>query len=203
MKILVVADEESTYIWDHFERDRFKEIELIISCGDLKAAYLSYLVTMINAPLMYVHGNHDDYERTPPEGCESIEGKMTNFKGIRILGVGGSQRYSNGNWQFTEKQMKNRLRKLAPRLWYHRGVDLLVTHAPAYQIGDGTDPCHRGFQCFQTFVEKYQPSYMIHGHQHLNYGRNKRIHSLGSTQIINGFGYYILNYENEDRCQSE
>lgn len=36
MKILVVSDEKSTYIWDYFDASKFKDIELIISCGDLK-----------------------------------------------------------------------------------------------------------------------------------------------------------------------
>lgn len=74
MKILVVADEENNYIWDHFDKNRFSDIDLMISCGDLKASYLSYLVTMINAPLYYVHGNHDGrFETSPPEGCISLE----------------------------------------------------------------------------------------------------------------------------------
>ncbi len=34
MKILVVPDEENTYIWDHFERICFADIDLIIWCGD-------------------------------------------------------------------------------------------------------------------------------------------------------------------------
>ncbi|WP_218031481.1 hypothetical protein [Paenibacillus kobensis] len=36
MKILIVSDEESKYIWDYFDRERFKDIDLIISCGDMK-----------------------------------------------------------------------------------------------------------------------------------------------------------------------
>lgn len=28
MKILVVSDEESKYLWDHFDANKFKEIEL-------------------------------------------------------------------------------------------------------------------------------------------------------------------------------
>ncbi|WP_439709773.1 hypothetical protein [Thermoclostridium stercorarium] len=36
MKILLVADKENDFIWDHFDAERFKGIELIISCGDLQ-----------------------------------------------------------------------------------------------------------------------------------------------------------------------
>ena len=70
MRILLVADEESRYYWDHFQRGRLDDIDLIISCGDLKPEYLTFLVTMGKAPLLYVHGNHDtNYISRPPEGC--------------------------------------------------------------------------------------------------------------------------------------
>ena len=59
LRLLVVADKESSYIWDHFDKSRFEGVDLIISCGDLKASYLSFLTTMVAAPLYYVHGNHD------------------------------------------------------------------------------------------------------------------------------------------------
>ena len=76
MKILLISDEESTYIWDHFDKNRFKCINCMFSCGDLKSSYLSFLVTMVSAPLFYVHGNHDrNYSKQPPEGCENIDGK--------------------------------------------------------------------------------------------------------------------------------
>ncbi|WP_127567699.1 hypothetical protein [Paenibacillus xylaniclasticus] len=62
LQILIVSDEESKYIWDHFDRTRLKDIKLIISCGD------------------------------------------------------------------------------------------------------GVDECHRGFQCFVDYIDRYQPKYVFHGH---------------------------------------
>ena len=74
MKILVVADEECRYFWDYYQPGRLKDYDLILSCGDLKSEYLSFLVTMGRAPLLYVHGNHDtNYDQRPPEGCICIE----------------------------------------------------------------------------------------------------------------------------------
>ncbi|MCQ6557284.1 metallophosphoesterase family protein [Paenibacillus mendelii] len=193
MKILVVSDEESKFIWDHFDPEKFKDVRLIISCGDLKAAYLSFLVSMIHAPLLYVHGNHDtDYKVNPPEGCDSIEDRIVTFKGVRILGLGGSFRYSPGDYQYTERQMRWRITKLKPKLLLSKGVDILVTHAPVYKLGDGEDLCHRGFECFSTFMNQYNPKYLLHGHQHLNYGRNQRIHRYKNTEIVNAFGYYFI-----------
>ena len=67
MKIMFLADEESKAYWDYFRKESFEGIDLIVSCGDLKASYLSFLTTMVNVPVLYVHGNHDDkYEKNPP-----------------------------------------------------------------------------------------------------------------------------------------
>ncbi|RAV13580.1 metallophosphoesterase family protein [Paenibacillus contaminans] len=195
MKLLVVSDEESKYIWDYFDKNRFKDIEIIFSCGDLKQEYLSFLVSMINAPLYYVHGNHDtDYRGNPPEGCESIEDKVVSYKGLRIAGLGGCFKYGPGDFHYTEKQMRWRILKLKPKIWLHNGIDILLTHAPVYKLGDGDDYVHKGFECFINFMEVYKPKYLFHGHQHLNYGRNERIHRYNNTKIINGFGYYIVEF---------
>ena len=59
MKIMVIADEESKYLWDFFEKSMLDGIDLIISCGDLDPRYLSFLVTFASAPVLYVHGNQD------------------------------------------------------------------------------------------------------------------------------------------------
>ena len=77
MKILAIADEESKYLWDYFEKSKLEGIDLIISCGDLDPRYLSFLATFTSAPVLYVHGNHDDkYERIPPDGCICIDDKI-------------------------------------------------------------------------------------------------------------------------------
>ena len=76
LKALVLSDHESEYIWDYFDAKAFAGVDVMISCGDLKAEYLSFLVTMIPAPLLYVRGNHDArYEQNPPEGCIDLEDK--------------------------------------------------------------------------------------------------------------------------------
>ncbi len=195
MKILLVSDVESKFIWNFFDKDKFKDVDLIISCGDLKASYLSFLVTMINAPLVYVRGNHDkDYIKNPPEGCECIEDTIFKFKNFNIVGFGGSYRYNNGIFQYTEKEMRDRYNKLKFNIKLQGGIDILVTHAPAYRISDGNDICHTGFKVFNYIIGKYKPKYFFHGHQHLSYNANlKRIRTLKYTTIINSYDYYIID----------
>lgn len=195
MQILLVSDTESKYIWEHFDKDRFKNVELVISCGDLKAEYLSYIVTMINAPLLYVHGNHDKgYIQKPPEGCDCIDDKIVTIKGVRIMGLGGSQMYNTGPFQYSEAEMCKRIRKLWAKLFFKGGVDILVTHAGAFGVGDDEDQCHLGFKCFNNFMDKYHPKYMFHGHTHLSYGNKKRIEKYNSTMVINAYEYHLIEF---------
>lgn len=193
MKILLVADKENDFIWDHFDPERFKGVELIVSCGDLQASYLSFLVTMISVPLLYVHGNHDTtFVHHPPEGCDPIEDQIVTYKGYRFLGLGGSMKYSGRPQQYTDKEMEKRIRRLKWVIRKSKGFDILVTHAPPFGLGDGKDLCHQGFKSFIPLLDRYQPKYMFHGHMHLNYSRQERIQVYNKTTIVNGYGYYII-----------
>ena len=74
MRLLVLSDKESNYLWDSENPKRLEDIDLILSCGDLRPEYLSFIATFTHAPVLYVHGNHDDrYQETPPDGCFCIE----------------------------------------------------------------------------------------------------------------------------------
>ena len=129
MRILTVSDEECPALWDHYAPGKLEGYDLILSAGDLKADYLSFLVTMAHAPLLYVHGNHDEgYSRRPPEGCDCIDDQLVVYRGLRILGLGGCLQYRpDAPWQFTERQMARRISKLRLALWKRR-----------YEGNDGT-----------------------------------------------------------------
>lgn len=197
MKILAIADHESALLWDYFDRSYLEGIDLILSCGDLKPQYLSFLATFTQAPVLYVHGNHDDrYEETPPDGCICIEDKIYVHEGVRILGLGGSMRYKPGDHQYTQAQMRRRVRRLWWSLKWSKGFDILLTHSPAYQLNDGEDLPHRGFEVFRTLLDKYKPTFFVHGHVHLNYGRKyKRLCAYNETQVINAYEKYIFEID--------
>lgn len=197
MKILAIADQESELLWEHFDKSLLEGIDLILSCGDLKPQYLSFLATFAKAPVLYVHGNHDDrYGSVPPEGCICVEDQIYVYNGVRILGLGGSMRYKPGVNQYSEAEMRKRVRKLWWSLMIHRGFDILLTHAPACQLNDGDDLPHRGFQVFCTLLDKYQPAFFVHGHVHLNYGRNiPRLSDYNGTKVVNAFEKYVFETE--------
>lgn len=200
MKILAVSDEECPALWEYFVRGRLDEYNLIISCGDLKAAYLTFLVTMGRAPLLYVHGNHDErYLTQPPDGCECIDDQLVVYNGVRILGLGGCRRYHPGPFQYTEAQMRRRVSKLRLALWRSGGVDIVVAHAPPRGVGDMDDPAHIGFQSLLDLVDKYRPQYLLHGHVHLRYNVGlPRVREYEDTKIINVSERYVLELPDKE-----
>lgn len=194
MRILALADVESRYLWDFFEKSKLEGIDLIISAGDLAPQYLSFLATYAKCPLLYVHGNHDScYDDTPPEGCDSLEDTVIVYKGLRIVGLGGSMLYNYGEYQYSEKDMHKRVKKLRKKLKKTGGFDILVAHSPARGINDCEDRPHMGFECFRDLLDEYSPKAFIHGHVHKNYGRDfKREDKYKDTTIYNAYERLII-----------
>ena len=193
MKILAVSDVESKYFFEYYTPGKLKDFDLIIACGDLRVPYLEFLVTMARCPLLYVHGNHDDRFPREPEGCVCIDDRLYEYKGLRILGLGGSYRYGKGKYMYTERQMRRRIRRLGFTLWRKKGFDILVTHAPARGINDFDTIPHRGFECFVELLDRYRPKLFLHGHIHRNYGAEvPRRTRRGDTEIVNAFEYTVV-----------
>ncbi len=189
MRVLAVADDEAKSLYDYYTPGKLADFDLIISCGDLSRHYLEFLVTMARCPLVYVRGNHDDKLLVePPEGCVCVDGEAVKINGLRILGLGGSYRYRRGENMYTEEEMEKRVRKLRFKLRRIGGVDIIVTHAPARHINDFDSMSHRGFECFNDLLDKYEPKYFVHGHIHKNYGVNiPQRTQHGQTTIINAY----------------
>lgn len=197
MRILLLADEPNMRLWDRLDRTLLEGIDLVLSCGDLPSSYLSFLTCFTNAPILYVHGNHDtSYSVRPPEGCICIEDQIYVHDGLRILGLGGSMRYKPGEHQYTDREMARRLRRLRFPLMRRRGFDILLAHAPMEGIGDAEDIAHRGFASLKRAVEKYHPLYYVHGHVHKSYDfRFQRERQFCETKVINAWMSYVIEVD--------
>jgi len=225
MKILVIADHEENNLWDYWSEqtaEKFADVGLILSAGDLDAAYLEFLVTMLNVPLVYVHGNHEEsYLRNPPEGCIDADGKMVDIKfdnasgTVRIFGLGGSMRYKDqAPFMYSEEEMRRRIKdlrkaslkdRIKDRLRGKRNPDILLTHAPCRGYGDLTDLPHQGFDCFNELLHMQHPRLHVYGHVHREYGNSGPIRENSSgfrrimdhpsgTTLVNADGWYVLDY---------
>lgn len=201
MRVLTVSDKVVDVLYSPALEQIAQGVELVLSCGDLPPEYLEYIVSVLNVPLFYVLGNHDGNGEEQPliQGGENIDLRAVEHKGLLIAGLEGSQRYNNRpRFQYTENEMRARIARLTPALLVNRArtgryLDVLITHAPPFQIHDGTDLPHRGFQSFVWFVDHYQPSYFIHGHVHIYDNRQAAVAHHGPTTIVNTYGYRLLD----------
>ena len=203
MRILAIADEPSPRLWGDLCRDALRNVDIILSAGDLPAKYLSFLTCFTNAPIVYVPGNHDDrYEKEPPEGCLCADGTVVQVKGVRIFGLGGSIRYRpDGKHMYSEKEMASRISSFRRMLKATGGFDILLTHAPVRNLGDEDHPSHRGFECFGPLLDRYRPAVMVHGHMHQAYTAFfRRQREYNGIPVVNASTEYAFDLpETPDR----
>jgi len=211
MKILAVSDQVVDSLYTTEVKGRFGDVDMILGCGDLPYDYLEFLVTVINRPLYYVHGNHDrPFEITAdgkrqiaPAGCDPLDERAVVSKGLILAGLDGSVRYSReGEFQFTQAQMNQKafrlaLRLMPMRLRRGRWLDVLVTHSPPFGVGDGPDPAHAGFRALNTLIHLFKPRYLLHGHQHTYLGPKSGT-LVESTTVLNVFPYRLIAWEPGD-----
>jgi uncharacterized protein len=201
MRILSLSDKVISFIYGSPVKDRFKDIDLTIGCGDLPYYYLEYVLTVLSVPLYYVRGNHDkvvEYnscgQRTRPHGAVDLHRRVVNHDGLLLAGVEGSLRYRVGKFQYSQTEMWQHVFRLVPglfrnRMLHGRYLDIFVTHAPSAGIHDKQDLPHQGIKAFRWFVDVFQPSYHVHGHIHV-YRPDEIIRTLlGQTLVINTFGF--------------
>jgi Icc-related predicted phosphoesterase len=222
-RILAVSDEVDDRLLGTDLKGR--DVDLVIACGDLPFDYLETLVTLANVPLVYVPGNHDpelrrrpsdispedivkpfsfrpdDYDRPGPRGCVNLDGRVRDVAGLRVAGLGGSMRYTEGPNQYTQKQMQRRAARLEMRVRLEalvprraappRDIEVLITHAAPLGVGDEDDSCHEGFAAFHGLVARLSPRVLIHGHVH-PYGRRVEDHSINGTRVVNAVGHRLI-----------
>jgi Icc-related predicted phosphoesterase len=207
MKILSVSDVELNLIYSPQIMDRFGEVDLIISCGDLPFYYLEYMTSMLNKSLYFVRGNHapaieygSGWESSYPlGGCNLHRKAVCAYNGLLMAGVEGSLRYNTGPYQYTQNQMWMHVFRLVPQLFinrlrYGRFLDIFITHAPPWKIHDAEDRPHQGIKAFRWFDKVFQPSYHVHGHVHLYRQDAIKLTFFGKTNILNTYGYQVTDF---------
>lgn len=56
MKILVLSDHESKSLYEYYSPEKLQDIDLIISCGDLRANYLTFFLQLFPMPRSIMSG---------------------------------------------------------------------------------------------------------------------------------------------------
>lgn len=204
VKILVVSDEVVERLYSLCANGHFRDVELILGCGDLPYPYLENLLTFLNVPLYYVPGNHDpiynsDNTLAHAEGGSILDLKLVRFNKFLIGGFGGSIRYRpDGTNQYSQGDAFLRATRLLPRFFlnkinYGRALDILITHSPPFGIHDDDTQAHQGLKAINWLLRIAQPRYLFHGHTHFQRGNlspSETIHDM--TKIVNVFPYKVI-----------
>ena len=205
MKILAVSDEVVERLYSLCNNGHFRDVELIIGCGDLPYSYLENIVTFLNVPLLYVPGNHDpNYSLEDPksrvEGGSNLDLKLIRIKTFLIGGLGGCIQYRpDGTNQYTQTDTYFRALKMMPQLLlnrinYGRFMDILITHSPPFGIHDDDTQAHTGLKAINWLLRVARPRYHLHGHTHFyrrNLDASESVHR--GTKIINVHPYKVLD----------
>uniref|UniRef100_A0A7V3YGL2 Calcineurin-like phosphoesterase domain-containing protein n=1 Tax=Candidatus Caldatribacterium californiense TaxID=1454726 RepID=A0A7V3YGL2_9BACT len=198
MKILALSDRVDPRIYSSFCKERFGDVDCIVSCGDLPEYYLDFVVSTLNVPLFFVHGNHDaPREQESLAGGTNLDERVICYRNVLIAGLEGCYWYNGNPHQYTEREMYWKYLRLLPRLLFARlkhgrYLDILVTHAPPKGVHEGQDPPHRGFATFTHILKKYRPRYHLHGHVHL-YGSAQDVTTrFLDTLVVNCYGYQVI-----------
>ncbi|MBN2190544.1 MAG: metallophosphoesterase [Candidatus Aureabacteria bacterium] len=231
INILAVSDIESSTLQTllHDISAIRGKIDLLISCGDLRHDYLSFLADTLNLELLYVFGNHDLYQKksaaqnkTDSYGMPTfsarkgfpgtnLSGKLIQCSRCIITGFEGSRWYNGQGIQYHEKEMlssvkktmkKIRLRKIIGKIARQKKMPfLVVSHAPVQGIHDLDDQCHKGFSCFKKFIDKIQPALWLHGHIHQPSLIKNQISVYKHTTIVNVCEYRFISISEAGRVR--
>lgn len=192
LNILAVADQVSPVLYDRFDVERWRNVDMVLSCGDLPPDYLDFLCTMLGVPVFYVRGNHDAvYADERYDGSDNVHGRIVEYKGVRIAGFEGSHWYNGGKYQYTEGQMRRILVRTRLKTLRSGSPDIILTHAPPFGCHDGEDACHRGFQAYQAGIRAWKPQLFLHGHMHA-YDRRQDEATIGETRVINPYPFNLI-----------
>lgn len=201
MKVLSISDVIVDILYSGQIKDRFQDVDLVISCGDLPYYYLEYIVSMLDVPLFYVRGNHANVieygvggPKRGPEGARDIHRRVINHKGLLLAGIEGCLRYKSGPFLYTQNEMWGNILSLVPqllinRVLHGRFLDIFVSHAPPWGIHDQEDIAHQGIKAFCWLLEVFKPTFHLHGHIHVYHPFTVTVTKLKQTYVINSYGF--------------
>ncbi len=164
VRVLALADDVDEELYG--EKLGQLRPDLLIACGDLPFEYLENL-------------------EPPPgaQGCDLVDGRIRDIAGLRVAGLGGAVRETEGPNQYSQSEMRLRALRLGARARMEaalrrRPIDLLVTHVAPSELAE---PAADGFEAFRRVVERLRPRILVHGHTAAPPPPDRR---LGATLVV-------------------
>lgn len=201
LKVLSVSDRIDSRLLEKDTYEKYKDIDLILSCGDLPYYHIERLFQLYEVPVLYVRGNHDprvEYGKSGPlygpRGGIDLHNRVVVLNDLIFAGFEGSLPYKEGPFLHSQSEMWRNVFSMVPRLlWnkllYGRYLDVVLTHTPPRGIHDQENNVHGGYRAFRWLINTFKPAYFFHGHIHV-YTEDEIIETVvGKTKVINTYGH--------------
>lgn len=177
MKILFISD------WHNHQFNLPEiEVDLLISLGDFNWRTIETLDKTFTCPKIGLLGNHDKKDTYRGTSFVHLHEKVAKIGDYLIAGFDGCPKYNTRETsQFEEEEVQDFIDTL-------EFVDIFIAHAnPMLERNKDKTDAHRGFQAYTNYIKEYQPSYFVHGHNHVDDTQR-----IGRTEIISVYPYYLL-----------
>jgi Icc-related predicted phosphoesterase len=195
IRLLAVSDLLEPTLMETRNRAAVGEVDLIVGCGDLDCDDLAFVADAFNAPMIYVHGNHDTDARWKqckdlcPEAIHSTA--ILRRSGLSIAGLTWPGKRGKGGNR-SERIAWSQAMRLATRRLGHLEPMIVLSHVPPFGFGDvATDAYHRGFKGYRWLLERLEPTLWLHGHTPLAAKDEWKI-AKGGVTIVNVTGAVLI-----------
>jgi Icc-related predicted phosphoesterase len=164
-----------------------QQIDVLISLGDLMD-YNLIRASEVYQPawILAVRGNHDD-PRPFQDPIQDLHMQVTEIKGVLFGGFSGSWKYKDqGAYLFNQEEV-NRMLANFPT------VDVFIAHNSPWGVHERDKDVHQGFEAFREYIDRVQPRYFFHGHQHVN-----QVTMIGNTEVVGVYGEIGLDLKQDN-----
>jgi len=201
LKVLSVSDRIDSRLLEKDTYEKFKDIDLILSCGDLPYYHIEKLFQLYEVPVLYVRGNHDprvEYGKSGPlygpRGAIDLHNRVVILNDLIFVGFEGSLPYKDGPFLYSQSEMWQFVLGMVPRLVWNklihgRFVDVVIAHSPPFGIHDKDSNVHGGYKAFRWLIKIFKPAYFFHGHIHIYTDDQIAETVAGKTKVINTYGH--------------
>ncbi len=195
IRLLVVSDTVDPALLDRRNRQALAPIDLIVGCGDLDCKDLSFIADGLDAPLVYIHGNHDSPERWAANAglCPAPmpSSSVQHHLGLAVAGLTWPGRRGKRATR-SERAAWGQALVLAARRLGRAGPLIVVSHVPPLGAGDVPDGTfHRGFRGYRWLLERLAPPLWLHGHTPLAAASDWCM-QVGPTRLVNATGAVVI-----------
>jgi len=176
MQILIIADDEGL-----LGSLPECQADVLISCGDIPDHLILECAKRCGCnKILAVKGNHDS-SADFAYGITDLHLETIKIGDVKFGGFAGAWRYKPaGNFLFDQSEVNFFLPKFP-------AVDVFVAHNSPRGIHDREDDVHLGFEAFVPYIDRVQPKFFLHGHQHLSIETKRN-----QTHILGIYGSRIL-----------